>query len=147
MKVSLHLATIFDIPFLVQLEKSVSKTHVYSAMLKESEWRESMEKGAVYLIEYDSQSVGSVSLEQKTASHVHIGGLVISPEFQGRGIGKSVLVCLLERLCEVKRIDLVTHPDNHVALAVYQLLGFAVESRVENYFGDGEPRLILAITR
>jgi len=45
-----------------------------------------------------------------------------------------------------KRIELVTHPDNP-ALKLYESLGFTVESRKENYWGDGEPRLVLAIVR
>ena len=51
---------------------------------------------------------------------------------------------VLEEFRDVKRIDLVTHPDNIKAIALYQSLGFAIESRKENYYGDGEPRIVMA---
>ena len=69
---------------------------------------------------------------------------MVIPEFQGQGVAREVLTRLLKELKDVKRVDLVTHPDNQKALQLYQSLGFIVESRKENYFGDGEPRLILA---
>ena len=51
---------------------------------------------------------------------------------------------ILEKTKGARRIDLVTHPENENALRLYASLGFKVESRLENYFGDGEPRLALA---
>lgn len=59
------------------------------------------------------------------------------------GIGRAVLEQILSEFQYVKRIDLVTHPENP-ALGLYQSLGFAVEERKENFYGDGEPRLVLA---
>jgi len=50
---------------------------------------------------------------------------------------------LLEKFKNTERIDLAAHPDNFRAIKLYQSLGFAIESRKENYYGDGEPRLIL----
>jgi [ribosomal protein S18]-alanine N-acetyltransferase len=77
-------------------------------------------------------------------SRVYISGLVVTPPFQGRGIARKVLTMLFEQFKHFPRIDLVTHPDNTSALKLYHSLGFVTESRVENYFGDGEPRLVLA---
>jgi ribosomal-protein-alanine N-acetyltransferase len=53
----------------------------------------------------------------------------------------------LEQCKEAPRVDLVTHPQNDIALKLYTSLGFKVESREENYFGDGEPRLVLVLAR
>jgi ribosomal-protein-alanine N-acetyltransferase len=50
---------------------------------------------------------------------------------------------LLEEAKGCARIDLVTHPDNAAAIALYGSLGFALESRKEDYFGDGEPRVVM----
>ena len=142
---SAHLkkATVEDIPILLEIERSVSGSKIYSPMLDESEWREELTKGVVYLIEKDSKVVGSLSYEKKGDDHVYISGLVIVPEFQGQGIGREVLTVLLKQFENVKRVDLVTHPDNTVALTLYESLGFVVESRKEDYYGDGEPRLVL----
>lgn len=40
-------------------------------------------------------------------------------------------------------MELAVHPDNQIALRLYASLGFEIKSRQENYFGDGEPRLLL----
>lgn len=52
---------------------------------------------------------------------------------------------ILEKCKGAYRIDLVTHPENKNALRLYASLGFKVESRSENFFGDGGPRLLLAL--
>ncbi|MEK7554209.1 MAG: GNAT family N-acetyltransferase [Patescibacteria group bacterium] len=142
--VQLKEATVTDIPTLLKLEQSVAGTNVYSPMLEKSDWTEELQTNKVYLIEKNNVVVGNLSYERKSSDHVYVSGLVISPEFQGQGVAREVLTRLLKELKDVKRIDLVTHPENQKALQLYQSLGFVVESRKENYFGDGEPRLILA---
>ncbi len=144
---SLKKASVSDIPALLELEKSVAGTNTYSPMLTENEWKEEMKKGDVYLIERDGVVMGNLSYERQGNDHVYISGLAVSPAFQGQGVAREVLANLLLEFKNVKRIDLVTHPDNHAALQLYQSLGFVIESRKENYFGDGEPRLVLVLSR
>ncbi len=141
----LKKASISDIPTLLELEKTVAGTDVYSPMLEENEWKEELENSKVYLIEKDDKIVGNLSYEQKDKNHIHISGLVINPSFQRQGIARRVLSDLLEKFKDIQRIDLAAHPDNYRALKLYQSLGFIVESRKENYYGDGEPRLILVL--
>ena len=143
----LKKASVFDIPVLLELEKGVAGTNIYSPMLSEDEWKEEMQRGDVYLIERDGVVMGNLSYERQGNDRVYISGLVISPAFQGQGIGREVLSNLLVELKDVRRIDLVAHPDNQTALNLYQSLGFVVESRKENYYGDGEPRLVLMLAR
>lgn len=143
--INLKKATLSDIPTLLMIERSVAGGNIYSPMLESDEWKEELQKGDVYLIENDGVVVGNISYEKKNENHVYISGLAIDPRFQGKGIGRQVLNNLLEQLKHVKRIDLVTHPDNHTAINLYKSLGFIIESRMENYYGDGEPRIILAL--
>ena len=70
--------------------------------------------------------------------------MVINPRFQGQGIAREAMMIILEKFKDVKRIDLLTHPDNIKAINLYQSLGFMAESRKENYYGDGEPRIVIA---
>ncbi len=147
MIVNLKKAIVSDIPTLIMLEKSVAGTKIYSPMLEENEWTEEFKKGTVYLIEKDSIIVGNLSYEKENEDHVHISGLVINPQFQNQGIARQALMQILEELKNVKKIDLATHPNNAKALKLYQSLGFVAESRKENYFGDGEPRLILVLQK
>lgn len=136
-----------DIPLLIALEEKVAVTHLYSLMLATEEWEEDMANGPVFLIKKDSVAVGSLSYGKKSPHHIHIRGVVVIPEFQGQGIARKVLTDFLAEHKNVERIDLVTHPDNTPALHLYQSHGFVIESRQENYYGDGEPRLVLVLKK
>jgi [ribosomal protein S18]-alanine N-acetyltransferase len=143
--IKLTLATPADISVLLELEKSVSDRNTYSPMLTENEWREEFKKCVVYLIESEGVVVGNLSYEKKNDDHVYISGLVIDPRFQGKGFARDSLGLLLKDLSDTKRIDLVTHPDNMSAFNLYQSLGFTVESFKEDYYGDGEPRVVMVL--
>lgn len=145
--VFLQKAAIEDIDALLSLEKSVSGKNIYSQMLEKNEWLEELQKSTVYLIKNGGIVVGSISYEIKNDDHAYISGLVIDPHFQNQGIAKEALSKVLEELRETKRIDLVTHPDNVAALKLYKSFGFIVESRKEDYYGDGEPRLVLSLLK
>ncbi len=147
MSINLKKATSADIPILISIEKSVAGTKIYSPMLKEDEWKYEIENNTVYLIEKDGAVVGNISYERKGEGRVYINGLAINPFFQGQGIGREVMIQILDEVKDAKRIELDTHPDNAPALALYKSLGFIVESRIENYYGDGEPRLVLVLER
>ena len=143
---SLQHATESDIGTLLELEKSVSGPKTYSPMLDEKEWMEEITHSSIFLIRSGNEIVGSVSYEVEGSEHVHISGVVVKPEFQGKGIATAALKQILNQYASARRIDLETHPDNP-ALKLYESLGFKVESRVEDYWGDGEPRVVLAIVR
>ena len=142
--ISLKKATIADIPALLELEKSVAGTKIYSPTLTKNEWKEELQKSEVYLIEKNNVVAGSLLYEKNDNENIYIGGLVINPRFQGQGIAREAMVIVLEKFKGVKRIDLVTHPDNIKAINLYQSLGFIIESRKKNYYGDGEPRIVMA---
>ena len=142
----LQSATEADIDTLLELEKSVSGSNVYSPNLEREDWQEEFESGRVFLIKSGDEIVGNISYEEKSPDHLYISGLVVRPEFQGKGLGRQALEQILDKYPETARIDLVTHPDNP-ALKLYESLGFTVESRKENYWGEGEPRLVLVLRR
>ncbi len=143
---TLQEASEADMEVLIDIEKSVEKTKVYSPMLSEKAWKEELAECQVYLITYGDTMVGSLAYEEKTPDHIYISGIIVRPEFQGKGIATNAMKQVLAKYSDAARIDLVTHPENR-ALKLYQSLGFVVEGREENYFGDGEPRLVLALTR
>jgi len=132
-----------NIETLLFIERSLDNLKTYSPILTNEEMKESLEKCVKYIIEKDEEVVGSYSYEIKSKDNVNIGGPAILPEFQGQGIAKEITGRILEELKDYKRIDLEIHPDNLISLKLFKSFGFIVESKVENYYGDGEPRLIL----
>ena len=147
MKITYKQATKEDIPSLIVMEKTMEGSKIYSAMVKEYEWEEAMQDGLVYVLEKEGRIIGNATYEIKSQDYVYISGLLILPEFQSKGLGKEVMQDILQEIGHVARIDLVTHPDNVKAIRLYESFGFIIESRKENYFGDGEPRLIMCLVR
>ncbi|MDP2651675.1 MAG: GNAT family N-acetyltransferase [bacterium] len=145
MSIILKRATAKDVHAFLDIEQSIHEIRTYSAMTDPKEVLEEIEKGVVYLILEDEQIVGSVVYLMKTPEHAHIDGLIVRPEFQNRGIGTAAMVKVLEELKNVKLVDLVTHPDNERAIKLYESLGFTIGERIENYFGDGEPRIVMTL--
>ena len=140
--VTLQSATLEDIEKLLALEKSVEGNTTYSAM-DEKELREEFETSSVFLVMHEGRAVGSVMYEIKNEDRAYISGIIIHPDFQGQGFAREALKQVLEKLREYKRIDLVTHPSNVAAKSLYESFGFVEESRKEDYYGDGEPRVVM----
>ncbi|MBI2109209.1 MAG: GNAT family N-acetyltransferase [Parcubacteria group bacterium] len=147
MPATLTKASVADIPELIKIEQSVAGTNIYSPMLGKNEWEKALQEGPVFLIKEDGVVAGNISYEHKGGGHYHISGLAIMPQFQNRGIGKGALASILKECKDAKRIDLAVHPDNESAIKLYESLGFVVETRKENYYGDGEPRLIFVLLK
>lgn len=136
-------ATKNDVDKILELERKTIKDKTYSCFLNKDEVLKEFSENEMYLIYKDEHLVGSTEFQMKSPDHAYLSGLVIDPHFQGQGIGREATLFRLKKLKGVKRIDLVTHPDNLKIINLYQSLGFKIEKRIENYYGDGEPRLML----
>mgnify|MGYP001588459236 CR=1 FL=1 len=143
LETSLAKTTKEDLEVFIELEKSVAGSKVYSPMLDREEALREIEGNDVRFIKIGEEIAGSVMLESKNPNHTYISGLVVPPRFQGMGVGKKVMEIVLKELAGKERVDLVVHPENEKAVSLYKSLGFYIESRQENYYGDGEPRLIM----
>lgn len=138
-------ATTKDIPLLLNIEHSVANLGEYSAELDAEDWEESMRNGVVYLLSTEGDLVGDITYEMKSPAHAYIGGIVIMPRYQGRGFSRQAMQHILDEILPVKRIDLVTHPDNFKAIKLYASFGFKIESKIDNYYDDGEPRVVMSL--
>ena len=135
-------ATTKDIQKLLEIEKTTIGLKLYFGYFNEEEVEGYVKNSVVYLIKNDNDIVGSISYDVIDSDHADISGLVIKPEFQKQGMAKRAMELLFEKLKNYKKLSLVVHPDNH-ARKLYESFGFEKESRKENYFGDGEPRIIM----
>ncbi len=144
--ITLERATAADLATFMRLEETVRNAKTYPSSSTEQEFRDELAHNEVYFIKKGSEIVGNIEFEMKSNSCAELTGMMVAPLYQSQGIGTAALTQMLEKLRAVERIELVTHPENERALALYQSLGFRIESRVENYEGTGEPRLVLART-
>jgi ribosomal-protein-alanine N-acetyltransferase len=95
----------------------------------------------VYIAYQKNQAIGFIGYKKKLDS-AEIMSLAVIPEYQNKGIGKMLLNHVLG-LLDGKKVYLVTHPKNTPAIIVYLKLGFEIYGLKENYYGDGQPRLLL----
>jgi ribosomal protein S18 acetylase RimI-like enzyme len=143
---SFILASEKDAEALVVIEQQVGEPKTYGKPLTLDGALEQLRTSQFYFIQIDNAHVGTAALRIRADNSVYFSNIAILPAHRGCGLGRAAMSFLLAKSEKAPRIDLVTHPENGAALRLYTSLGFTVESRQENYFGDGEPRLMLAKT-
>ena len=136
-----------DVQTLLNIKKTTIGLKTYSGYYKEEEIRKYISNDIVYLIEKNGTTAGNISYEIKGDNHAYMSGLVIKPEFQGQGLAKQAMLKLLEELQNFKKVDLVVHPDNKSAIKLYKSVGFVEIERKENFYDDGEPRLVFVLNK
>lgn len=137
-------ATEEDANILVMFEKKVASPKLYGNPLDLM--------GAVYaILDYNfyfikiiDEVVGTGAYKVREDGSCHISNIAVTPEWRAKGIARAAMNFLMEKCSQTRQIDLVTHPDNFRAISLYQSLGFLIEAHIEKYYGDGEPRLVMA---
>lgn len=138
-------ATEKDLEIYIDLERKVANARIYGPALEKEKALNEIRKNAIYFLKQGDAVVAMAGYQRRPDGSVTINNVNVAPNYQRRGIARAAMKFFLEKHKDAKRIDLVTHPENENALKLYQSLGFEVESRNENHFGDGEPRLVLAL--
>lgn len=86
-----------------------------------------------------------ISCLWRVVDEAHITMLGIHPQYQGRGLGRVLLLSLLKlaRLDQANRATLEVSAANPTAIALYQKFGFQTAGRRPHYYDNGEDALIL----
>lgn len=142
--INLRKATEADIETYIAIDKKLG-SRTYSSITDPDDVREEMHKGPVYIIEKDGEPAGMISYEVRPDGTVYLSGLGVDPAYQSQGIGREALKYVLEEVAHAPKVELLTHPDNSAAIKLYESFGFKITGRKENYFGDGEPRVVLTL--
>lgn len=95
----------------------------------------------VFALYENKNMVGFFALRKK-GGDVELLVIAVDPKKQGNGYGKIMMDRVL-KLTENKTIHLVTHPQNSGAIRFYLKHGFMIDGWKDDYYGDGEPRLLL----
>jgi ribosomal protein S18 acetylase RimI-like enzyme len=95
----------------------------------------------VYMLYDEGKPVGFFAFKKEN-DKIEVKAIVVTPEKQGKGHGKTMMKHLLE-LTAGNTLYLVTHPKNSSAITYYLKSGFEIYGWKDNYYGDGEPRLLL----
>ncbi len=99
----------------------------------------------VYMLYESDMPVGFFALK-KNGDGIELDAIVVIPEKQGKGYGKAMMDKIL-KLTKGNIVHLATHPRNTGAIIFYLKFGFEIYGWKDNYFGDGQPRLLLKRAR
>ena len=105
------------------------------------------EAGAIYLARIGDEIVGSCQLLRglDEPGYFYVVGFYIRPEWQGRGLGRTLLEAVTERCIGLgaEGLILTVAPSNVKALGLYRSAGFVDEAFVPWFYGEREDRHIL----
>jgi ribosomal protein S18 acetylase RimI-like enzyme len=146
MQLAFKPATVYDVETLVAFERNVADPRIYGPTLDIQGARQEITKNTFYFIKKGDVVLGTVAYRAASDHSVYVSNVAVDPKYRRQGIARAAMSFILEKCKGATRIDLVTHPENESANQLYISLGFKVESRQGNYFGDGEPRLVLSLT-
>lgn len=137
-------ATPADLPALAQLERDVFSHEIYPGFF----FRQAMDLWPWWLLVARDDTGQPVAYVLGAPADLPERAWVLSAAthaaVRGQGVGRA----LLQRLCQlmacagVREVRLTVHPDNP-AQHLYARAGFSVETSSADYFGPGEPRLLL----
>lgn len=132
-----------DLAGVYRLEGNAFGDHGYPDFFLRQAW--DLWPGSLLVAEEKSELLGYVLAGRgEAATEGWILSLAVAPAARGQGLGRQLLRAAVNALegqgC--RRIKLTVLPDNP-ALHLYQSLGFAEAGREEDYFGPGEPRLVM----
>lgn len=136
-------ATLADADRLAAHEQRVADPRLYGPPLDRDACAREIEGNVVYFVEVEGALAATAAWRLRDDGGAYLSNIAVDPDFRRRGIARAATLFLLEEAKGCASIDLVTHPDNAAAIALYRSLGFAIESRKENHFGDGEPRVVM----
>jgi len=93
-------------------------------------------------IEYGFSHLKRLGLARKG----HVVSIAVKPEHRGKGIGTALMRASQDAMVAKTATEsyLEVRVTNSEAIALYQRLGYAVSSRLEAYYKDGEAALVMA---
>lgn len=141
-KITLNPTTINDWKTIQNLEKQAEGKH-YPAYTQEKDIKKYLSSSQVFLINHNDKPIGSISYEIKNDKTIYFDGFTILPEYRNQGFATQALTQIIQQLKNKTHFTLAVHPENTPALLIYLKANFKIKQWKNDYFGDGEPRLIL----
>ncbi|MGB7904324.1 MAG: ribosomal protein S18-alanine N-acetyltransferase [Steroidobacteraceae bacterium] len=123
--------TPFDVPHVGTIERSS-----YPFPWSESIFRDCLRVGYLCRVAESAGEVVAYGIVAMGAGEAHVLNLCVDGAVRGRGIGRRMLLLLIERSVQAGMQDvfLEVRPSNLHAIALYQSLGFVEVGRRRGYY-------------
>jgi ribosomal protein S18 acetylase RimI-like enzyme len=131
----------------LRLEQNLDARRLYHPATTRQDALREIRRTRLYFLKLGEELAGTAAYRRREDGTVEISNLAVQPAYRGRGIARQAMEKLLAMNRGAPRLDLITHPENAAALALYLSLGFTVRKSLPDCFGDGEPRLQLVRPR
>ncbi len=135
-----------DLVALYLLENDLFGHHAYPGFF----FRQAFDcwQNGLLIAKEDDQIAGYVLMAQSDEAKTHwILSLAVGSEYRGKGIARLLVEQVLNQVNVSDLVKLTVDPNNAPACRLYRSLGFEVVKEEANYFGDGEARLVMQLTR
>jgi len=145
--VLIRAAGLADLGAVWEIEREVFRTDIYPRFFFRQAhdlWGDLLrvaESDSGALVGY---ALGALGAE---AGEAWILSAAVLPEQRGRGIATRLTRDLLDVLRSrgARGVRLTVHPENHGAIRLYERLGFQTIGRDADYYGPGDPRLLMRL--
>lgn len=138
----LKRATLKDFDGVAEIEKAAAAP-TYCAVTEKKEITSFIKNDFVFFIKRKEIVIGLVAFGEISKKTAYCNGLVILPKFRGKGYARKAMTLAMKKMAKYPRIELVVHPHNTPAISLYLSLGFVIEAWKDDYYGNGEPRLVM----
>ena len=136
-------ARLADAARFLALEREIDTPRLYRPAATRAAAEAEIRRTCLYFLWLGRRQVGTIAWRRCSDGSIEISNLAVRPRYRGRGCARAAMLFVLRKHARAKRFMLVTHPENAAALRLYAARGFSVRASRENFFGDGEPRLVL----
>ena len=105
------------------------------------------ERAHYLVVQQDNRVVGFIGMH-KILDEGYITNVAVNEQYRGRGIGAALINALLQRAGDLSLVTLEVRKSNHVAIALYEKMGFSVRgTRKDFYQSPIEDGLIMTFWR
>ena len=128
---------------LVAFEQIIAEPKLYGKPLDLAGAIKEIRENYYYFIKKSGVLVGTAAYRKREDESYYISNMAVDPTYRKQGIARKALDFILKKCKNTWRIDLVTHPENFRSIPLYESFGFFAESRIEDFYGDGEARIVM----
>jgi len=144
---SLKRADAGDAGLVVAFETEVTNRKLYGRPLDHDDALSEISGNQYYLLFVDECLVATGALRWREDASAYLSNIAVLPGRRRQGLGRGMMNHLLSLCAQADTVDLAVHPDNLPAIALYTAVKFSPTDVKDDFFGDGEPRLIMTRSR